>query len=68
MCHSLTYNQNDSFALFSRQILKLLSKCCVFKVRQYKILIFFRKTMPMFQTVANLPSYVLEEEEEEEEE
>ena len=34
---SLTYNQNDSFAFFLKLKLKLLSTCCVFKVRQYTL-------------------------------
>ena len=33
--HYLTYNQNDRFAFFLRQKLKLLSKCCVLKARWY---------------------------------
>ena len=56
---------NDCFAFFLRHILQLLPKSCVFKVRQYKMLVFFPSN---YDNVSDCSQFTIGEEEEEEEE
>ena len=43
--HSLLYNQKDCSAFFLRYKLKLLYKCCIFKVSQYILKLMDKKKL-----------------------